>query len=87
MMRNLLYVFSLLGFLFLSACSEAIPVVTNLSSEEQPATPSAVDDSSPSVNSGGGELSGGSYKIFGKVGPSASVLVGSQYRINMNGDN
>ena len=86
-MRVILYVFSSLGFLFLTACSEAVPTVTDLSSPTQIATPSDIDDTSLSVNSGGGVMNGTSYRIRSKLGPSASVLTGSNYKIKVTGDN
>lgn len=69
-----------------TACSKAVPTVTTLLPAVS-APGSTADENAPSVNSGGGLMSGSNYKIFGKFGPRASVMNGSRHRIHMSGDN
>lgn len=86
-MKRILYVFSIWALLAASACTEAIPNVSDLIKSQANNGASSIDDKEPSVNVGGGAMTGAQFKIFGKVGPAASVMTGTNYRINMSGDN
>ena len=74
-MRYFLYLFSALMLFFTSACSEAIPTVTDLSSPIPSTTPVG------EVSSGGGLIQGTNYKVYGKTSSVGNVMVGTNYKI------
>ena len=80
-MRSLLYVTSLLALLFVSACSEAIPTVTDLS-----LAPSVQNPPAGQISAGASVMVGSSFKITGKIDSTGHEMVGTNFKINTSGD-
>lgn len=81
-MKLISYVTSFLAVLFLTACSAAIPTVTNLSTPIRQSGPAA-----GTISSGGGIMNSTNFKIDGKINPTGNdTMVGTNFKIKTNGE-
>jgi hypothetical protein len=79
-MGSIRYVFSLLVLLFVSACTEAIPTVTELST---PITQTA--PATGTISAGGGVSQSTNFRINGMISPTGGEMVGTNFRIKTSG--
>ena len=79
-MSSIRYVFSLLVFLFVSACTEAIPTVTELST---PITQTA--PATGTISAGGGVSQSASFRINSMISPTGGEMISTNYKIKTSG--
>ena len=69
--------------LFVSACTEAVPTVTGLSTPLSQTLPST-----GTISAGAGVIQSTNFRINGKISPSTSgEMVSTSFKIKTSGDN
>jgi hypothetical protein len=79
-MSSIRYVFSLLVLFFVSACTEAIPTVTQLST---PITQTA--PATGIISAGGGVSQSTNFRINGMISATGGEMVSTNFKIKTSG--